>query len=177
MPLVFQYGSNTNAERLNAPTRLNGAAIDRGPAQTVGKFEIAFNKWSKGNQCAAADLIECKNGGRRIWGVLYQMTEENLEKLAKKIEGASYKEKDIEVVNADETKTAKTFVVRGEKRRQGLGTSAKYVGHIVKGLRDQKVPDCYIQYVIDVAIETNQHPGKVASEEAQRIRALRTQPA
>src|ERR1035437_9442470 len=35
---AFQYGSNTNAERLNSPQRLDRAAIDRGRAETVDEY-------------------------------------------------------------------------------------------------------------------------------------------
>ena len=56
MPLVFQYGSNCDRERLNNAERLNGNAVDLGLVQTVGEYEIAFNKWSTRGRNAAADL-------------------------------------------------------------------------------------------------------------------------
>jgi hypothetical protein len=37
MPLIFQYGPNTDAGRL-------GDVEDQGRAQSVQEFEIAFNK-------------------------------------------------------------------------------------------------------------------------------------
>jgi hypothetical protein len=42
MPLVFQYGSNADTTEINSANRLAGRAVDRGRAQTVDEFEIAF---------------------------------------------------------------------------------------------------------------------------------------
>lgn len=72
MSLVFQYGSNTSAPRLNSADRLNGRAQVVGRARTRKRFELGFDVWSKGNECAAAN-IRRSLCGRRIWGVLYQV--------------------------------------------------------------------------------------------------------
>ena len=62
MPLIFQYGSNCDTERLNSPERLAGAAIERGRAQSMDEYEIEFDVWSNGNGCAAADLVQSMIG-------------------------------------------------------------------------------------------------------------------
>jgi hypothetical protein len=157
MPLIFQYGSNCNLRRLNHSTRLRaGGAKNPRPALTVDEFEIAFNKWSEKNGCAAADMKEPEGRGRRIWGVVYGVSDEGLKKLANDVEGPGYEPKDISVEYADGTvETVTTFVVRKHRREDGLWTKTKYVGHIVKGLRARQVPEDYIQHVIDIAIRTN----------------------
>ncbi len=68
MPLVFQYGSNCDAERLNSPERLGGAAVDRGLARTVQEYDIGFDVRSQINQCAASDLVKAEGTGRAgLW--------------------------------------------------------------------------------------------------------------
>src|SRR6266516_4436703 len=109
MAFVFQYGSNCNKRRLNDPGRLNGGAKDLGRAQTVEMFEIAFNKRVQSTGFAAADLIKPRKGGRRIWGVLYEVSKAGFERL-RKIEGSSYRPQDIAVEDSDGLrKTVKTF--------------------------------------------------------------------
>jgi len=155
MPVIFQYGSNCDSDRLNSPARLSGGAKDLGCAETIGEYEMAFNKWSQGNGCAAADLMPASAAGRHAWGVLYNVSEEGLKKLAE-IEGRSYEPKIFRVRNeAGEEVDATTFVVKERARKLGLSTTAKYVGHIVNGLRKHGVPEYYVQRVIDDAVRTN----------------------
>jgi gamma-glutamylcyclotransferase (GGCT)/AIG2-like uncharacterized protein YtfP len=176
MPLVFQYGSNCLEERLNSPERLGGGARYDGRAQTIGEYEIAFGVWSRGNGCAAADLQTVERKEQHAWGVLYQMTDERLERL-RQIEGRRYEEKPIAVrTSAGEIREAKTFLVRPTERQQRLWTSGTYVGCIVKGLREHQVPEEYVQQVIDVAIRTNKSATDQNSAKVQlpALEALRT---
>jgi hypothetical protein len=78
MHLIFQYGSNCLTERLNGPQRLKGAADVEDRAKTVNEYEIAFDVWSDGNACAAADLVPEYGTGRLAWGVLYQISADDL---------------------------------------------------------------------------------------------------
>jgi len=55
---VFQYGSNCSATRLNSRERLGGAAIPIGIAETVEEYQLQFDVWSDGNNCAAADIVK-----------------------------------------------------------------------------------------------------------------------
>ena len=170
MALVFQYGSNCTAARLNGPNRLNGAAKDLGRAQTVDDFDIAFDVFSQKNGCAASDLIQTP--GRKAWGILYDLSEESLE-ILKRIEGPRYQEKPIQVVDENsQERGATTFVVREAERRQGLATSAAYVSWIVYGLREHDVPEDWIAHVMGVAVETNTRAGGHAAEQIRLINTL-----
>lgn len=71
MAIIFQYGSNTNSERLNSPERLAGNASQIGIAYTKDLYELDFTTWSKSNDCAAADIVP--GAGRYLWGVLYDV--------------------------------------------------------------------------------------------------------
>jgi len=181
MPLVFQYGSNCNAARLNEPERLGGAAVQRGRAQTVDEYELAFDAWSQTNGCAASDLIRAPGTGRHAWGALYDIPADRLRgrrldglKTLSGIEGSRYEEKAILVRNLqDEEVEAITFVVRPLDRAPGLWTSSVYVGHIVNGLRAHDIPEEYVFHMIDTAVEANRNALVAAEEQIRLITDLR----
>lgn len=155
MALVFQYGSNTCTARLNSPGRLNGAARRIGLACTLEDREFDFTVWSRQNGCAAADLLP--GGGRRIWGVLYEVPDPLIRREtaggrisldAVEREGLNYRRTRIAIALRDGTEVsggALTYVVR--RPVAGLRTSAEYVGHILRGLRHARVPDDYLAYL------------------------------
>ncbi len=181
MPLVFQYGSNCNAERLNAPERLAGGADDQGRAETIEEFDIAFNVWSQTNRCAASDLVRVAGTGHRACGVLYEVPSDLIRgkrndrrKTLEQIEGKRYGETSIQVRNkAGEEVRATTFLVNADERRAGLWTSRVYVEHIVTGLRDHDISEEYVQRVIDIAIRTNNEASDNAREQSRLIEQLR----
>lgn len=178
MSVVFQYGSNATRGRLNAPSRLNRRAVDRGRAITVEDYDIAFDVWSQTNRCAASDLV-C-TPGRKAWGVLYEIPDEFIrgkrtdgQKTLAEIEGPRYEETRIRVRNSEGREVdAITFVVREAERRIALATSAAYVSWIVYGLRDHDVPEDYLSHVLEVGIETNQRAKDSAAEQIKLIENL-----
>ena len=170
MPLIFQYGSNCDLTRFQG--RLRERVDDIGRAETTADYDIAFDVWSQGNGCAASDLVETP--GRRAHGVLYRISDVDFERL-KRIEGDHYEPRPISVRNqVGEEVEATTFLVVPNDRRQGLWTSADYVGYIVRGLRTHDVPEAYVQHVIDVAIDTNRRAAQAADEQSRLIESLRT---
>jgi cation transport regulator ChaC len=164
MGLVFQYGSNMSAARLNHADRLAGDAKAIGVARTVDAFELAFTVWSKTNACAAADMIP-SNTGRSVYGVVYDIPDFLLSRdTAKKHnrksldaiegEGTNYVRRTINLVKADGSKlSAVTYVVK--ERVTGLKTSLAYVKHILDGLREHCIPEDYRQYVVSRIIDNN----------------------
>jgi hypothetical protein len=175
MPLIFQFGSNCFAARLNSPQRLNGAALVKSAAQTLDEYEITCDVWSNTNQCAAADLFPAPGTGHFAWGVLYETSEHGLNQLCG-VEGPSYEKKWIRVrTRTGEDSEATTFLVRPGKREHGLWTSAEYVSCIVRRLRENEILEEYTQHVLDVAIRTNKKAKdqKAAKEEARLIEELR----
>ena len=179
MTRVFQYGSNCDAQRLNSQERLRSAAHSLGRAQTVDNFEIAFDVWSTGNNCAAVDLI--RSGNTRAWGVLYEIPEDYIDgplrpdgrRTLKQIEGPKYEKKFIKVTAKGQTHSAVTFLVRESERVSGKPTSSAYVCHIVNGLRDHCVPEEYVDRVITAALNNLASSGKEGSAEWALIEAFR----
>jgi hypothetical protein len=80
--------------------------------------------------------------------------------------------KEVEGVSAV-PRAVTTFVVKANRRRQGLWTSAAYIEHIVNGLRAHDVSEEYVQHVIDVAVATNNRAGASAAEQTRWIEELR----
>jgi hypothetical protein len=161
MALVFQYGSNTDAERLNGNDRLNGQAVVVGAAETIEPYRLAFDVWSKGNKCAAADLI--RGGNRSAWGVLFEVPDVLLTRATSGAarsfdeiegEGKNYRRFWLPVRDMEGRELiALTYVVTKPKAK--LRTSIAYVAHIVKGLRDHNVPADYINLVKAAALRNN----------------------
>jgi len=178
MSLVFQYGSNCTAGRLKSPERLNGHAEDLGLAHTVDDFAITFDVYSQKNSCAASDLV--LTPGRKAWGVLYDIPHDFIhgkrldgQKTLAQIEGPEYEEKRIRVHNKEGNELeAITFLVKEDKRRTGIATSAAYVSWIIYGLREHGASEDYITHVLAVAIETNQRAAASAAEQIRLIKTL-----
>jgi len=181
MPPVFQYGSNCDEVRLNAPKRLVGDALYLGRAQTLDEYEIAFDVWSQTNACAASNLVPVVGTGRRSWGVLYEIPADLIRgkradgrRTLAQIEGSRYEERPIRVrdTNGVEIEVT-TFLVKPDEQRSGLWTSFDYVQHIVNGLRAHEVPEEYVQRVIDIAIRTNTRTAQPVTEQTHLIETLR----
>lgn len=163
MPLVFQYGSNVSAARLNSPQRLNGKARVVGPAYTAEPHELDFTVWSDDNGWAAADLLPGE--GRAIWGALYEIPEEAIYRDkcpptqncldAIEHEGEHYVRTRIAVCDDEGTLLdGPVITYLGNRRSSGIRTSPGYVGHILTGLSAYAIPDDYLEYVYD-RIATN----------------------
>jgi cation transport regulator ChaC len=160
MALVFQYGSNCSAQRLNSQDRLRGDARPVGWAETVDNYELRFDVWSNGNECAASDIA--LGGDARVQGVLYEVPDRLMNRattpIGRKsfdaIEGNAYERRPIRVRKRDgNIVEAETYVVRTPAR--DLLTSIDYVRHIVSGLREHGADDAYILRVKEAAITNN----------------------
>ena len=178
MAHLFQYGSNCDATRLNAPERLGGAATNPRLAHTIGEFDIAFNVWSNGNGCAASNLTPTP--GRHAWGVLYDIPNDRATgkgrpgpKTMEEIEGPRYQATTITVQTTDgQEHHATTFLVKKNAEAEGLWTSKDYVEHIVTGLRQHNAPPEYVEHVINTAIQNNDQAKRRADEETRGISTL-----
>jgi len=163
MALVFQYGSNASSERLNSSCRLGGAACAVGLVFTEDRFDLAFTHYSRTNECGTADLVP--NGSRQIYGVLYEIPENRLFRSRRngartldEIEGeyCDYRRTQVCVIDAappHESRAAITYVVKAPSA--SVKTSAPWVSHIIKGLREHGAPDEYVDYVKKCATENN----------------------
>jgi hypothetical protein len=161
MTLVFQYGSNTSSERLNHNNRLRGDAKDLGLVYTQENYELDFNVWSNSNDCAASDIKQ--GGGRKIWGVLYNVPDHLIDRSTSgdrksfdAIEGNHYERSTILVCWPDGSPVEGdviTYTVR--EPQTDLKTSLDYVSHIIAGLREHNAPVEYIEYAKERIVSNN----------------------
>jgi hypothetical protein len=160
MALVFQYGSNCSATRLNSPDRLRGDAVDLGWAETVDNYELDFDIWSTSNNCAASDLR--LRGESPAQGVLYEVPDHLMSRsttpVGRKsfdaIEGTAYRRQTINVRKRDGAiLPAQTYLVTNPQ--PNLRTRVDYVRYIVDGLRAHGADAPYIQKVKDIAAGNN----------------------
>jgi gamma-glutamylcyclotransferase (GGCT)/AIG2-like uncharacterized protein YtfP len=150
--LVFQYGSNVDESRLNGGDRLNGSAALQGLAVTVDRYDLVFNVWSSGQQCAVANLVE---GTHAIYGAVYMIADHRVlrglkrdnEKTLDEIEGEgrTYRRVQVGVIFNGERIAATTYVgilPDSPERR----TTQTYASHIIKGLEAVQAPPQYVDY-------------------------------
>jgi gamma-glutamylcyclotransferase (GGCT)/AIG2-like uncharacterized protein YtfP len=161
--LVFQYGSNCLNSEINGKARLKGDARFIGIAETVDDYELAFDVFSRGRRCAAADIVR-KPGGK-VWGVLYEIPEYLLargtaETRGRKSldaiegEGINYERREIGVRKRDgQVVTALTYTVRNPL--PDLKTDIDYVRYIIAGFRERGIPEAYIDKVKAIAATNN----------------------
>lgn len=160
--LVFQYGSNCLNAEINGKERLKGDAVFIGIAETVEDYELAFDVFSNGRHCAAADMIR-KPGGK-VWGALYEIPEELIGRKTTPLrrksldaiegEGTNYRRREIQVRTPEgKILTALTYTVITP--RMDVTTDIEYVRLIIAGLRERGVPATYIDTVKSIAAANN----------------------
>jgi hypothetical protein len=161
--LVFQYGSNCSDAQINGKGRLKGDARFISIAETVEDYELAFDVFSNGRHCAAADIV--RKPGSKVWGVLYEIPEFLIGRETARTygrtsfdaiegEGTNYERREIEVRTPDgKIVTALTYTVRDP--RAGLRTDIDYVRYIIAGLRERSIQGEYIKRVKETAIANN----------------------
>jgi gamma-glutamylcyclotransferase len=163
MAQVFQYGSNCLDSQINGKDRLCGDAKFIAIAETVEEFQLAFNVWSKGRQCAASDIVV--SPGSKVWGALYEVPDFLIERNTAEAqgrksldaiegEGSNYSRETI-AVRRDNGLIVTALTYRAKKPKQGIKTSLEYVGYIVKGLRERGVREDYIEHVKKLAQANN----------------------
>ena len=74
--LYFAYGSNLNPEQMNKRCPSN---TFKSVALLPG-FRVAFTRYSEGRKGGVADVVE-DDSSPGVWGVVYEITEEDLERL------------------------------------------------------------------------------------------------
>ena len=163
MALVFQYGSNCLESQINSKDRLCGDAKFIDIAETVDDFQLAFDVWSTNRQCAASDIVASPRN--KVWGALYDVPDfligrktaaaQNRKSLdAIEGEGANYKRETI-AVRRDDGPIVTALTYRVQNPKLDLKTNLKYVGYIVKGLRERGVRADYIEHVKNIAQANN----------------------
>ena len=146
--LSFAYGSNLDETQMIS--RCKSAKFIC--IASLKKYQIAFTRKSKKRGCAVADVVKKK--GSEVWGVIYEISEEDIGNLDKcegyspvreKIEN-SYNREIIEVFeNGDLSKPKKVSIYIAEKGENPGLPNKQYLDHILRGARHFGLPTDYIQ--------------------------------
>ena len=154
--LNFAYGSNLDEDQM----------VDRcESAKYIGNaclkgYRLDFTRFSDTRGCAVADVVE--EEGSEVWGVIYEISEEDCNKLdgcegyrpgrAKK-ENA-YNREVIEVFeNGDPDRPKEVSIYIANKQTNPGYPSREYQDHILKGARHFNLPESYIEMLEQVKIK------------------------
>jgi gamma-glutamylcyclotransferase (GGCT)/AIG2-like uncharacterized protein YtfP len=169
MVTYFAYGSNMLAQRLQArctSARALGLAFIEG-------FELEFSKKSKDNS-GKATLVESSNPLARVFGVVYQIADCEIEALDK-IEGRGQgyeREQVLVVLHPDGGKIpVTTYIGVTGYLDQTLQPYDWYMDLIVKGAEQQGLPLDYLHALESIAIQPDPNIKRPSRLEALKILA------
>ena len=146
--LNFAYGSNL--DKVQITKRCESAKFIS--IASLKGYQIAFTRKSKIGEYAVADVVKKKDS--EVWGVIYEISEEDSSKLdaregyspvREKTEN-SYNREIIEVFeNGDLSKPKKVSIYIAEKGENPGLPNKQYLDHILRGARHFGLPTDYIQ--------------------------------
>lgn len=131
----FAYGSNMSTKRIEK--RL-GPVKKRAIAR-LADYAIAFDKRSTVDGSGKTNLV--KREGAEVWGVVFDLTPEQMAKLASIEKG--YTEQGIAVEVDGEATPVRTFVA--EERTRQLRPTREYLNLLIEGAGEHGLPDAYVQ--------------------------------
>lgn len=137
----FAYGSNMSTKRLEDRV---GRVVQRGAASLDG-FEIRFDKKSD-DDTGKTNIAPAE--GKVVWGVLFELTPDQLEALAKKEKG--YRKQDVPLTASGQPKTATAFVAK--KQTLGLRPTRKYLDYLIAGAIEHTLPGDYVEMLKNVEV-------------------------
>tara|TARA_B100000315_G_scaffold256349_1_gene302055 strand:- start:1921 stop:2394 length:474 start_codon:yes stop_codon:yes gene_type:complete len=153
--LYFAYGSNLDKAEM---ARRCKSAKDEGVACLKG-YRLDFTRYSANRGGAVADVVE--EEGCAVWGVVYEISEEDCRKLDRcegydpdRAKGAnSYNRKIIEVFEKGNSNKPKKVSIYIANREPDPGLpSQEYLDYILRGARDRcsDFPPSYIEMLEQV---------------------------
>lgn len=134
--IYFAYGSNMDGQQMQSRTP-GARVIGIGALQ---HYTLAFTRWSRSWNSATADILPEK--GKQVYGVLFDLTPEDLKKMDKFADYPnSYVRHDLMVESDGERLPALTYLAV----RQGVFLPSKaYIGKMIQGAESHKIPESYI---------------------------------
>lgn len=144
--LYFAYGSNMLSARIKAADRCPGAEFVC-VAKLPG-YRLAFTRKSKDGH-GVADSVPNKRGV--VWGVVWRLVPDDVKELDNR-EGAKaakpkYVRRPVSVCRNDNGKMLSCetyFVVDNEREEQEVPSTKQYVGYLLDGAQEHKLPRHYV---------------------------------
>jgi gamma-glutamylcyclotransferase len=135
MAYYFAYGSNMDTPQMQQ--RLEAVRIV-GQARFKG-YRLVFDKISK-DRTGKANLL--KDEQSEVWGVVYEMTDEQMRKLDSFERGYDRAKVEVELDNG---KRLQVYTYISEKRDPSLRPKTEYVNTIINGANKHGLPKEYIR--------------------------------
>jgi gamma-glutamylcyclotransferase (GGCT)/AIG2-like uncharacterized protein YtfP len=140
--IYFSYGSNMSFKRLNARI----ANISRLGVATLYEHDLRFHKVGNKDGSGKCDILETNDPGHTVIGVVYKIDplEKNILDTHEGL-GNGYEEKQISVeMNGDRISA---FTYYATHINQVLKPLHWYKEHVLRGARENKLPEYYIQKI------------------------------
>jgi gamma-glutamylcyclotransferase (GGCT)/AIG2-like uncharacterized protein YtfP len=130
--LYFAYGSNMASAQVGPDARFAG------PARIEG-YRLALTRRSIRWQAGVLDIVPA--AGSEVWGALYDMSEDELERIDAK-EGAGFAYRRIEVRVGSTTAIAYEVI---DKEPEEVPCAPEYRELVLAGARERGLPDAWVR--------------------------------
>jgi gamma-glutamylcyclotransferase (GGCT)/AIG2-like uncharacterized protein YtfP len=141
----FAYGSNLSSAQMIARAAWDDAETERPRIARLPGYRVAFNMLAD-DGCRYANIVASGDGapGDGVLGVIYRCTEEMLARLD--IFEAGYERREVEVIaDAGRTFSAIVYIALPETTTSEGSPRIEYLSIILKGGREQGLPENYVQ--------------------------------
>jgi cation transport regulator ChaC len=133
--MYFAYGSNMNRGKIEK--RVHRSSLG-GVAARLSGFKLRFNKRSI-DKSGKANIVADREG--EVWGVLFGLSDVEIESLAEYEGGYSRTYVDVGSVKTSESIHVLTFVASGDE--PDILPTRQYLGIILQGACEHGLPDEY----------------------------------
>lgn len=140
MPYYFAYGSNMDTNQMQQ--RLESACLSVVSVAKLVGWHLVFDKISK-DGTGKANLLQDEHG--EVWGVVYQITDEQMTKLDGFEKG--YSRKEVEIALREDNTRLNVITYISDKRNSTLHPSRDYLHIIIQGAREHHLPEEYIRQI------------------------------
>jgi gamma-glutamylcyclotransferase (GGCT)/AIG2-like uncharacterized protein YtfP len=116
----------------------------------VGKlegFEIIFNKPSSDKKKARANIKE--NPHKIVYGVVYELTEGQLNKLNTREPGYRREKRKIKIIKNDKEEEIEAEIYVAEITKEGLKPDEEYIRELIDGAKKHNLPQDYIMEILE----------------------------
>lgn len=144
--LYFAYGSNMDCAQMRerCPSASFVAVAE------LRDYKLAFTRESKHRRCGVADAVQME--GRSVWGVVYQVSELDLEALDEaegfrpgRASNSYWRRECVVYLGGDEGRPLTVQTYFAEREPNPPLPSQAYKALILRGARFWRLPDAYIR--------------------------------
>lgn len=170
---LFEYGFEMNASLLNSPERLNGLALQYGPAVLKG-YRIAFDAVEPRSKQVVVNIRPDNDPQASVWGVLYRIPRRLIERRNRELSMLDklhltaqfepqevvvhevYRKRNIDCITYIASATARQQFHLLPKDQQVVDNA--YIQRLLTCAQQQKLPDEYLNELVKFVTTSPEHP-------------------